>query len=117
MALRCVTPGLGFFGNMPLGMLLSPNGTLLRTNKKKKKNDLGERSYSATRSDPRNPFNPHNPDETSVSMASPSGSFLGFPPLWARRHGALEEGDLALVIGVVLQNSTNHGSNRQAGAE
>jgi len=33
-----------------------------------------ERSCKAVRSDSRNPFNPINPDETSDSVASPSGS-------------------------------------------
>jgi hypothetical protein len=40
----------------------------------KKNNGFGERDYYAAPSDPSNPENPIHPDETSVSVASPSGS-------------------------------------------
>jgi hypothetical protein len=57
----------GIFWELPLGMLPSPNGSLLRNNKKT--TNLGETDYHATRSDPSNPENPLYPDETSVSVA------------------------------------------------
>jgi hypothetical protein len=52
---------------LPLGMLPSPNGSLLRNYKKKE--GLGDRNYHATRSDPSNPENPLHPDETLNSVA------------------------------------------------
>jgi hypothetical protein len=53
-------------------MLPSPKWS--HPNKQKKKNGLGDRNYHATRSDPSNPENPLHPDETSVSVACPSGT-------------------------------------------
>jgi hypothetical protein len=47
------------FWELPLAMHQAPSGALLRNNKKK---------------NPSNPSNPLHPDETSVSVACPSGS-------------------------------------------
>jgi hypothetical protein len=63
--------GAGIFWELPLGMFPSPNGSLLRNNKKQ--NSLGERNYYATRSDPSNPENPLHPDETLNSVAGRYG--------------------------------------------
>lgn len=49
--------------------------------------------------------------------ASPPGARLSSPALRSTRGGALEQGDLALVIGVVLEESANHGADGQAGSE
>jgi hypothetical protein len=57
----------GIFWELPLGRLLSPDGSLLRNNKREKAS--GERNRVATEIDPSNPFDPPHPDETSVSVA------------------------------------------------
>ena len=72
MAVRLLTPGLGFC-SLPLWMHQSPIGAVLRSNKKEKKGLVERRALNAMDVDPRNPFNPNHPDETSVWGAGLSG--------------------------------------------